>query len=198
MESHRHGQQSKLPSSQLFLRFRTQQLLQPDRRYPVLLTTRRMWSNWCNTSVRMQPSKPRSVCVCFLVFTGMNLPKSSEPQQSWPEFTPPSSSIWDIPSNDSLHHWPSSSSSPTAPTSVRARRYSLCSWSHGRVQTRYQHVSLVNAFKTHWGCLTCHCYTHTVSTHHWTSKPHIQEELLRSGETSPNSHSKFWIICAVL
>uniref|UniRef100_A0A671VA90 Transmembrane protein 131 n=1 Tax=Sparus aurata TaxID=8175 RepID=A0A671VA90_SPAAU len=51
------------------------------------------------------------------VFTGMNLPKSSEPQQSWPEFTPPSSSIWDIPSNDSLHHWPSSSSSPTAPTS---------------------------------------------------------------------------------
>ncbi|XP_019936678.1 transmembrane protein 131 isoform X2 [Paralichthys olivaceus] len=50
------------------------------------------------------------------VFSGMNLPKSSEPQQSWPEFTPVPSSIWDIPSTDSLHSWPSSSSSPTAPT----------------------------------------------------------------------------------
>ncbi|XP_044055293.1 transmembrane protein 131 [Siniperca chuatsi] len=49
------------------------------------------------------------------VFSGMNLPKSSEPQQSWPEFTPVHS-IWDIPSSDSLHSWPSSSSSPTAPT----------------------------------------------------------------------------------
>ncbi|XP_039666049.1 transmembrane protein 131 isoform X2 [Perca fluviatilis] len=51
------------------------------------------------------------------VFSGMNLPKSSEPQQSWPEFTP-APSIWDIPSSDSLHSWPrsSSSSSPTAPT----------------------------------------------------------------------------------
>lgn len=45
--------------------------------------------------------------------------KSLEPQQSWPEFNPVSSSIWDIPSNDSLHSWPSSSSSPTAPTAVR-------------------------------------------------------------------------------
>ncbi|XP_076582704.1 transmembrane protein 131 isoform X2 [Chaetodon auriga] len=50
------------------------------------------------------------------VFSGMNLPKSSEPQQSWPEFTPVPSSIWDIPSSDSLHSWPSSSGSPTAPT----------------------------------------------------------------------------------
>uniref|UniRef100_A0A4W6DTW8 Transmembrane protein 131 n=1 Tax=Lates calcarifer TaxID=8187 RepID=A0A4W6DTW8_LATCA len=50
------------------------------------------------------------------VFSGMNLPKSSEPQQSWREFTPVPSSIWDIPSSDSLHSWPSSSSSPTAPT----------------------------------------------------------------------------------
>ncbi|XP_034737612.1 transmembrane protein 131 isoform X1 [Etheostoma cragini] len=49
------------------------------------------------------------------VFSGMNLPKSSEPQPSWPEFTP-AASIWDIPSSDSLHSWPSSSSSPTAPT----------------------------------------------------------------------------------
>uniref|UniRef100_A0A8C9YB76 Transmembrane protein 131 n=1 Tax=Sander lucioperca TaxID=283035 RepID=A0A8C9YB76_SANLU len=49
------------------------------------------------------------------VFSGMNLPKSSEPQQSWPEFTP-APSIWDIPSSDSLHSWPRSSSSPTAPT----------------------------------------------------------------------------------
>ncbi|KAM3619817.1 uncharacterized protein V6R79_014017 [Siganus canaliculatus] len=47
------------------------------------------------------------------VFSGM---KSSEPQQSWPEFTTVPSSIWDIPSNESLHSWPSSSSSPTAPT----------------------------------------------------------------------------------
>uniref|UniRef100_A0A4W6DRH8 Transmembrane protein 131 n=1 Tax=Lates calcarifer TaxID=8187 RepID=A0A4W6DRH8_LATCA len=52
------------------------------------------------------------------VFSGMNLPKSSEPQQSWREFTPVPSSIWDIPSSDSLHSWPSSSSSPTAPTSL--------------------------------------------------------------------------------
>ncbi|XP_074524110.1 transmembrane protein 131 isoform X2 [Halichoeres trimaculatus] len=47
------------------------------------------------------------------VFSGM---KSSEPQQSWPEFTTVPSSIWDIPSSDPLHSWPSSSSSPTAPT----------------------------------------------------------------------------------
>ncbi|XP_029987894.1 transmembrane protein 131 isoform X2 [Sphaeramia orbicularis] len=51
------------------------------------------------------------------VFSGMNLPKTSEPQQSWPEFPTVSSSIWDIPSSDPLHSWPSSSSSPTAPTS---------------------------------------------------------------------------------
>ncbi|XP_020486948.2 LOW QUALITY PROTEIN: transmembrane protein 131 [Labrus bergylta] len=50
------------------------------------------------------------------VFSGMNLPKSSEPQQSWPEFTTVPSSIWDIPTSDPLHSWPSSSSSPTAPT----------------------------------------------------------------------------------
>ncbi|XP_023264628.1 transmembrane protein 131 isoform X1 [Seriola lalandi dorsalis] len=50
------------------------------------------------------------------VFSGMNLPKSSEPQQSWPEFTTVPSSIWDIPNSDSLHSWPSNSSSPTAPT----------------------------------------------------------------------------------
>lgn len=50
------------------------------------------------------------------VFSGMNLPKSSEPQQSWPEFTSVPSSIWDMPSSDSLHSWPSSSSSSTAPT----------------------------------------------------------------------------------
>ncbi|XP_034558542.1 transmembrane protein 131 [Notolabrus celidotus] len=50
------------------------------------------------------------------VFSGMNLPKTTEPQQSWPEFTTVPSSIWDIPSSDPLHSWPSSSSSPTAPT----------------------------------------------------------------------------------
>ncbi|XP_062251484.1 transmembrane protein 131 [Platichthys flesus] len=50
------------------------------------------------------------------VFSGMNLAKSSEPQQSWPEIPPVPSSIWDIPSTDCLHSWPSSSSSPTAPT----------------------------------------------------------------------------------
>ncbi|XP_007571403.1 transmembrane protein 131 isoform X1 [Poecilia formosa] len=47
------------------------------------------------------------------VFSGMNLPKPSEPQPSWPEFTP---AIWDMPSSDPLHSWPSSSGSPTAPT----------------------------------------------------------------------------------
>ncbi|XP_071779528.2 transmembrane protein 131 [Centroberyx gerrardi] len=50
------------------------------------------------------------------VFSGMNFPKSSEPQQSWPEFNAVSSSIWDVPNSDSLHSWPSSSGSPTAPT----------------------------------------------------------------------------------
>ncbi|XP_061593596.1 transmembrane protein 131 isoform X3 [Cololabis saira] len=50
------------------------------------------------------------------VVSGMNLPKSSEPQSSWPEITAVSPSIWDMPSSDSLHSWPSSSSSPTAPT----------------------------------------------------------------------------------
>ncbi|CAJ1059843.1 transmembrane protein 131 isoform X1 [Xyrichtys novacula] len=50
------------------------------------------------------------------VFSGMNLPKTSEPQQSWPEFTPVPSSIWDMSCSDPLHSWPSSSGSPTAPT----------------------------------------------------------------------------------
>ncbi|CAL9695947.1 unnamed protein product [Knipowitschia caucasica] len=51
------------------------------------------------------------------VFSGMNLPKSPEPQQqSWPDFTPVSSSIWDVQSPDPLHSWPSSSGSPTTPT----------------------------------------------------------------------------------
>uniref|UniRef100_A0A7N6BNT9 Transmembrane protein 131 n=1 Tax=Anabas testudineus TaxID=64144 RepID=A0A7N6BNT9_ANATE len=36
------------------------------------------------------------------VFSGMNLPKSSEPQQSWPEFSTVNSSIWDMPSSDPL------------------------------------------------------------------------------------------------
>uniref|UniRef100_A0A665TWD4 Uncharacterized protein n=1 Tax=Echeneis naucrates TaxID=173247 RepID=A0A665TWD4_ECHNA len=50
------------------------------------------------------------------VFSGMNLSKSSEPQQSWSEFTNVTSSIWETPNSDSLHSWPSSSSSPTAQT----------------------------------------------------------------------------------
>ncbi|XP_012716600.2 transmembrane protein 131 [Fundulus heteroclitus] len=59
---------------------------------------------------------PNSSFNLLRVFSGMNLPKPSEPQPSWPEFTPVSSAIWDIPSSDPLHSWPSSSSSPTAPT----------------------------------------------------------------------------------
>lgn len=50
------------------------------------------------------------------VFSGINFPKTSEPQQSWPEFTAAPSSIWDAPNSDSLHSWPSSSCSPTVPT----------------------------------------------------------------------------------
>nr|XP_040040535.1 LOW QUALITY PROTEIN: transmembrane protein 131 [Gasterosteus aculeatus aculeatus] len=50
------------------------------------------------------------------VFSGMNVSKSSEPQQNWADFSSAASSIWDMPSSDSLHSWPSSSSSPTAPT----------------------------------------------------------------------------------
>uniref|UniRef100_A0A668AB82 Transmembrane protein 131 n=1 Tax=Myripristis murdjan TaxID=586833 RepID=A0A668AB82_9TELE len=52
----------------------------------------------------------------FNLTRGINFPKSSEPQQSWPEFNAVSPSIWDVPSSDSLHSWPSSSGSPTAPT----------------------------------------------------------------------------------
>ncbi|XP_068449011.1 transmembrane protein 131 isoform X2 [Clinocottus analis] len=51
------------------------------------------------------------------VFSGMNVPKSSEPQQSWPEFSS-ASSIWDTPTSDSLHSWPSSPGSPTPTTSL--------------------------------------------------------------------------------
>uniref|UniRef100_A0A3B3D1M3 Transmembrane protein 131 n=1 Tax=Oryzias melastigma TaxID=30732 RepID=A0A3B3D1M3_ORYME len=49
-------------------------------------------------------------------FRGMNIPKSSEPQPSWPEFPTVPPPIWDIPNSDSLHSWPSSSSSPTPTT----------------------------------------------------------------------------------
>ncbi|XP_037325757.2 transmembrane protein 131 isoform X2 [Pungitius pungitius] len=49
------------------------------------------------------------------VFSGMNVPKSSEPQQNWADFSS-ASSIWDMPSSDSLHSWPGSSNSPTTPT----------------------------------------------------------------------------------
>ncbi|XP_062306395.1 transmembrane protein 131 isoform X1 [Osmerus eperlanus] len=48
------------------------------------------------------------------VFSGMSFPKPPEPQQSWSEFSPVSSSIWDVPSSEPMHTWPSSS--PTVPT----------------------------------------------------------------------------------
>ncbi|XP_047442865.1 transmembrane protein 131 isoform X2 [Mugil cephalus] len=61
------------------------------------------------------------------VISGM---KSSEPQQSWPDFTAvPSSSIWDVTSNDSLHSWPSSSNSPTAPTTTSILGNGRSPWS---------------------------------------------------------------------
>uniref|UniRef100_A0A672RR81 Transmembrane protein 131 n=1 Tax=Sinocyclocheilus grahami TaxID=75366 RepID=A0A672RR81_SINGR len=47
------------------------------------------------------------------VFRGMTVPKSSEPQQSWPDYTPVSPSIWDTePSNS----WATSTGSPATPT----------------------------------------------------------------------------------
>ncbi|XP_029005175.1 transmembrane protein 131 isoform X2 [Betta splendens] len=46
------------------------------------------------------------------VFSGINAPKSSEPQQSWPEISP---AIWEVPSSDPLHSWASSPSSPAVP-----------------------------------------------------------------------------------
>lgn len=49
------------------------------------------------------------------VFSGMTFPKTTEPQHSWPEFSPVSS-IWDTPSNDPLPSWPPTCSPPTAPT----------------------------------------------------------------------------------
>lgn len=78
----------------------------------------RMRCNWCDV-LRWSRSNYRQWCHVCLVFTEMNLPKSPEPQQKWSEFSPVSSSIWDIQSSESLHSWPSSSSSPTAPTAVR-------------------------------------------------------------------------------
>lgn len=83
------------------------------------LQNRSMRSNWCDTETE--------TCVLFLVFSGINLPKSTEPQQSWPEFSPVNSSIWDIPSSDPLHSWASSSSSPAAPTAVRSVVLCYCS-----------------------------------------------------------------------
>nr|XP_055068518.1 transmembrane protein 131 isoform X1 [Misgurnus anguillicaudatus] len=47
------------------------------------------------------------------VFRGMTVPKSSEPQQTWPDYTPVSPSIWDTePSNS----WATSTGSPATPT----------------------------------------------------------------------------------
>ncbi|XP_051563177.1 transmembrane protein 131-like isoform X3 [Myxocyprinus asiaticus] len=47
------------------------------------------------------------------VFRGMTVPKCSEPQQSWSDYTPVSPSIWDTePSNS----WASSTGSPATPT----------------------------------------------------------------------------------
>ncbi|XP_028977244.2 transmembrane protein 131 isoform X2 [Esox lucius] len=53
------------------------------------------------------------------VFSEMSFPKTSEPQPSWPEFSPVSPSIWDIPSTSDplpLHSWPTSSGSATTPS----------------------------------------------------------------------------------
>ncbi|XP_042178755.1 transmembrane protein 131 isoform X1 [Oncorhynchus tshawytscha] len=48
------------------------------------------------------------------VFRGMSFPKTSEPQQTWPELSSASSSLWDATSNP-LHSW--LSSSPTVAAS---------------------------------------------------------------------------------
>ncbi|XP_016134997.1 transmembrane protein 131-like isoform X2 [Sinocyclocheilus grahami] len=50
------------------------------------------------------------------VFRGMTVPKSSEPQQIWPDYTPMSPSIWDTEPNNS---WATSTGSPATPTTVR-------------------------------------------------------------------------------
>uniref|UniRef100_A0A673HG09 Uncharacterized protein n=1 Tax=Sinocyclocheilus rhinocerous TaxID=307959 RepID=A0A673HG09_9TELE len=47
------------------------------------------------------------------VFRGMTVPKSSEPQQIWPDYTPMSPSIWDTEPNNS---WATSTGSPATPT----------------------------------------------------------------------------------
>uniref|UniRef100_A0A673HIE4 Uncharacterized protein n=1 Tax=Sinocyclocheilus rhinocerous TaxID=307959 RepID=A0A673HIE4_9TELE len=44
---------------------------------------------------------------------GMTVPKSSEPQQIWPDYTPMSPSIWDTEPNNS---WATSTGSPATPT----------------------------------------------------------------------------------
>ncbi|XP_077573072.1 transmembrane protein 131 isoform X1 [Stigmatopora nigra] len=52
------------------------------------------------------------------VFSEISLQKPPEPESNWPDFhNTVASSIWDIPSPDPLHSWPSSSASPTVPTS---------------------------------------------------------------------------------
>lgn len=58
-----------------------------------------------------------------LVFRGMTVPKSSEPQQSWPDYTPVSPSIWDTEPNNS---WAASTGSPATPTTVRYRFLVTC------------------------------------------------------------------------
>ncbi|XP_005166018.2 transmembrane protein 131 isoform X1 [Danio rerio] len=47
------------------------------------------------------------------VFRGMTVPKSSESQQSWPEYTPVSPSIWDTETDNS---WTTITGSPATPT----------------------------------------------------------------------------------
>ncbi|KAG5276018.1 hypothetical protein AALO_G00127020 [Alosa alosa] len=66
--------------------------------------------NATNSFSAFGPNNPLSA-----VFKGIALPKSSEPQQSWPDYTPGPSSIWD---NDPVSPWPSSTTTgaPAAPT----------------------------------------------------------------------------------
>ncbi|XP_061895107.1 transmembrane protein 131 isoform X3 [Entelurus aequoreus] len=64
------------------------------------------------------------------VFSDMGLQKLSEPEQSRSDFITVPSSVWAVPSPDSLHSWPANSTSPTSPTSsLLGNSHNPWSWS---------------------------------------------------------------------
>lgn len=76
----------------------------------------KMLNKMQNLKIKLHSMYPILWLFSVLVFRGMTVPKSSEPQQSWPDYTPVSPSIWDTEPN---HSWAASTGSPATPTTVR-------------------------------------------------------------------------------